>query len=499
MKVNNKVSPGGYKFRDFKGSLEDRIIDIESPLKVIIPLLQGFGVEVSPVVAIGDRVFAGQIIGCNDELVSSPIHSSVNGIVTDIKKIISDNRLITIVLIDSDGTDNWQPLEGFNPEWNLLSSDKIQSLLYNSGVTSLDKSGIPTKFKSSVISPDKVADVIVHGINVEPFGVSANFILSDDNLQKFTEGLKIIKKIMPDANFHLAIDKKDISLKNKLIEKLSANDWVDMYTLDAKYPQDSDEVLVPTILDKKYPYGYSAANIGVICLSIQTILHVFEAVTMGKPVIDIIIGLAGTGWKHNAYIKVKIGTPIECISKQYLNKDKEYRLVINSIMTSDIRIDENMSIVKDDKIIIAIEENRNRELLSFVRLGKDRESFSKSFLAHLLPMVKRQSNTNVHGDERPCISCGFCDDVCPVRIIPHLINKHVERDMIDERIVNYGIYKCIGCNLCSFVCPSKIDISGGIKDGQKKLMEEGLSLESFIWPYMDMTIINDYKETMGLD
>ena len=87
MPVKNRRFSGGYRFRRFEGEPGGEIIEIGIPEKVIIPLKQGFGKEVKPVVNRGDRVEAGQIIGRDDDSISTPVHSSVNGTVEDIVKI----------------------------------------------------------------------------------------------------------------------------------------------------------------------------------------------------------------------------------------------------------------------------------------------------------------------------------------------------------------------------------------------------------------------------
>ena len=50
MKVKRKTFSGGYRFRGFAGQPEEELIDLGIPEKVIIPLAQGSGSEVPPVV-----------------------------------------------------------------------------------------------------------------------------------------------------------------------------------------------------------------------------------------------------------------------------------------------------------------------------------------------------------------------------------------------------------------------------------------------------------------
>ncbi len=65
--------------------------------------------------------------------------------------------------------------------------------------------------------------------------------------------------------------------------------------------------------------------------------------------------------------------------------------------------------------------------------------------------------TAVRGELRPCISCNFCEEVCPAGIMPYLIHKYLYRDLIEEA-EEARLDLCVRCGLCSFVCPSKIEL-----------------------------------------
>ena len=104
--------------------------------------------------------------------------------------------------------------------------------------------------------------------------------------------------------------------------------------------------------------------------------------------------------------------------------------------------------------------------------------------------TKKKCGTNVHGELRPCISCTFCEEVCPAGIIPHLLFHYVERDMIDENLLKYKIHSCIECNLCSYVCPSKIPVAQFIKEGKAGLVKEGFESPE---PTMELKGAEKYK------
>lgn len=493
MLTKHKTFSGGYSFTGFSGRPEEKLIELKIPEKVIILLKQGFGNEVPPVIKAGEKVKAGQIIGRDDKSISNPVHSTVNGTVEEIRKINYFKQEVNSVTIKSDGTSGWRLLEGHTSDWTKLPVEKIEELLYLSGLTALDREGIPTRFKSSIIPPGDVENLIVHGVGSEIYNLSLSVLLAGKKIFHFVEGLKILKKILPKTKIHLALNKHHKNLIEQ-ISKLTADcGWLEIQSLEPKYPQGYDEILVPTLLGEKFPYGYSAANIGAVILNIQAVLHVYEAVVEGKSLIERTIALCGSGWKENVHIKVRIGTPLKDIISGRLKENTETRIVLNSLLTGVRLNDFSLPINRTYSHLIAIPENRNREFLSFLRPGINRDSYTNTFLAKHLVLVGKKLDTNIHGEPRPCISCGYCEEVCPVNIIPHLIYRYVERNIIDEALMNYGIFNCIECNLCSFVCPSKIPLAKFIKEGQEKLITIGCDQTLCVLPYFDLKGLDEYR------
>ena len=485
---------GGYSFKYYAGYPSATLIEPEAPSRVIIPLRQGFGTEVKPIVKRADSVRRGQIIGRDDSSVSSPAHSSVSGVVEEIKRMNYFKRDVAMVIIRTTGEQQeTERLPGYSSEWWKLSNEQLEELIYLSGVSSLDKEGIPTRFKSSIISPDDVKHLIVHGVGSEPYNISLDLLLGGKNLLNCFEGIKILKRIMPRCKVHLAINSHKHRMIEQLVKLASSMEWLDVYPLEPKYPQGYDEILVPTILGQKFPYGYSAANIGIVVLNIQAVLAVHNAVTEGIPLIDRIIALCGQSFKENLHVKVPVGTPLEDVVKDKLKTGGPVRVVLNSLLTGEKLNDFTLPVNRAVSQLIAIPENTKREFLSFVRPGARRDSYSRSFLSHWLPGVHKWADTNKHGEERPCISCSFCEEVCPVRIIPHLLSKYVKRGVIDETLMNYEIFNCIECGLCSFVCPSKIPLMQHMREGQEKLIMQGCDRTQCILPYFDLKGIEEYR------
>jgi len=488
--VKEKTFRGGYSFKRFVGQPSEELAALAVPRKVMIPLAQGFGSPLEPQVKVGDKVAAGQIIARDDSKISSPIHASISGKVVGIEKRNYFKREVTMVMIEGDGAEDFQRLEGYSSNWEKLPSELLEELLYKSGVTSLDRQGIPTRFKSSLISPREVEDLIIHGIESEAYNTSLEVLLRGKGLYAFVEGIKILKTIMPQAKVHLALNRNRKEIIER-VKKLTTNlENFNLYPLAPKYPQGYDEVLVPTLLGKKFPYGYSAANIGIIILNVQAVLQVFEAVAEGKPLIERTVALCGPSFKRPRHLKVRVGTPLNFLLKDEL-REGPVRVVMNSLLTGPELKDLSLSIDRTFMQIIALPEGKERELLAFLRSGLNSDSYSRTFLSNFFRTPK-QVTTNRYGEERPCIQCGYCLEVCPVGILPTLLDRY-RRLGINETLMRYGIFNCIECNLCSYVCPSKITLAENLKNAKAKLIEIGCDHSLCILPKFNLIGLEEYK------
>jgi len=482
--LKRKTFRGGYRFSNLQGQPDDTLEEFPIPLQANIPLRQGFGAEVDCLVKVGDKVSAGQIIGSNEQSVSSPIHATINGIVEKINKVSYFGSDCLVVSIKGDGSSEYQYVPGAASNWQKLSPEEIEKLLYLSGVTALDHEGIPTRFNSSIIQPGDVDNIILHGIDSEPYNISSRLLLKDKNVENLIEGIKILSKIMPNAKVHLALSRQDSKSLEDVSKQATGYDSMKVYSLVPKYPQSYDEMLVRTILKQEFPYGYSAANIGVIVLSLQAVLQVYEAVVKGKPLIERTIALCGPALKDSLHVKVRIGTTLKDVIGLRTKDGIIPRFILNGLLTGAELKDLNLPIDKSYSQIIAIPENSKRKFLAFISPGFASESYSRTFMARYLS-VKKTFDTNKNGEGRPCISCNYCEEVCPVNIIPHILSKYVQRSIIDETLANLRIFDCIQCGLCSFVCPSKIPLAQHIKEGEELLTAQGCTRDQCILPHFD--------------
>lgn len=494
---------GGYSFGKLQGMPNAIIRSVGIPSKVVIPLKQGYGCEVKPIVKIGEKVKAGQIIAIDDNSISSPIHSSVNGTILDCEKKIkhygvsnqkihdqtsSDHNEETLAItIESDGLPDYLLIRDIIPDLDMTTQEGVFKALYMSGASALGMSGIPTPYNSSSIGHDKVKNIIIDGTNSEPFSLPVEAFLKS-NCKAFVAGLSILNFLYPDAEIDIAFDsvKKEpgyavfnaLNSDEDLLKNLAYStgkllDAILLHQLKPKYPQSDETILVETILGE-VPVAkgeFAAIDYGIVILKVQDVISIYEAIIEGKPLTETVVSLGGTGLIVNSGLKVRIGTSIHSILSHRHRYGIDSRIVLNSIIRGEVISDIDIPVNRSITSIIVIKENRDQEFQGFLRAGVDRGSFSNTFLSSIFRKNVRRIDTNLNGELRECIACNFCENICPVAILPFLINKYVTHDMSEEAY-DLKIFDCIECGLCSYVCPSKIPLLENIQKGKEQIRLE---------------------------
>lgn len=116
-----------------------------------------------------------------------------------------------------------------------------------------------------------------------------------------------------------------------------------------------------------------------------------------------------------------------------------------------------------ESTLTIINNNQEEEFFGFIQPGLTKPTASKTFLS-CLTQTPKNLDCNTHGEERACINCGYCVNICPVDLMPSFIIKALLSDDIEDAL-NYGLLDCCRCGLCSYACPSKIELTKLLSHG----------------------------------
>jgi len=73
--------------------------------------------------------------------------------------------------------------------------------------------------------------------------------------------------------------------------------------------------------------------------------------------------------------------------------------------------------------------------------------------------------------EMACIRCGYCADVCPVRLLPQQLLWFARSGEL-EKAEAHDLEDCIECGACAYVCPSHIPLVQYYRHAKGELREQ---------------------------
>lgn len=398
---------------------------------VYIPLSQHIGAPCKPLVSVGDEVLAGQKIGDSDAFVSSPVHSSVSGVVKEIKDFLHPSgKMVETIIIENDFNYKTIPVERKN--FHKLPSDKILEIIRESGIVGMGGAGFPAHIKLNPQEEKPIDCVIINGAECEPY-LSCDHRAMVEEPEDVIRGLEIVMKTVRCKRGIIAVEdnKPDaIEALNRLIDKKP----IEVAVLKTKYPQGSEKHIIKSVLGRTVPSGKLPADVGAIVINVDTAISIRNAFETGLPVIRRRVTVSGRGINKPSVFSVRLGTLFQdVISAAGGLSDDVIKIVSGGPMTGIQVFDTEIPVIKTTSGILA--------------LSSEETAIYK---------------------EGPCLRCGKCVTACPMRLVPLDISAASLKDDW-EKAHQLHAENCIECGCCSFVCPSRRNLLESIRLAKNKV------------------------------
>ncbi len=420
---------GGVHPDDNKISRNCEIEVLPLPQTVYISMAQHLGAPAKPIVAVGDKVKAGQPIAEPGGFISAWVHSSVSGTVKSIapRKDISGNYM-THIEIAVEG-DEWA--EGIDLSDTLVTdipSDRAAVLakIQACGVVGLGGATFPTHVKLNP-APGSVAEcLILNGAECEPFLTSDNRIMIERS-REIVVGAAIMKMVLGNCPAVIAIEENKPEAIKAMSEAVSELGYsgIEVMTLKKKYPQGGEKQLINAVMRREVKSGGLPISAGAVVQNVATSLAVYEAVQKNKPLVTNTMTITGDCLdpeaQHNYLFR--IGMPLSYIA-QYAGgvPEKCAKIVSGGPMMGKAISNMDACTVKGSSSLLYLSS-----------------AFTK------------------RGEASYCIRCGKCADACPMGLEPFLLNKLAKNGRMDELEAN-AIQDCISCGCCQYTCPANIPL-----------------------------------------
>lgn len=264
-------------------------------MEIKIPMRQHIGAMNNPIVAIGDRVYRGELIAVPNGL-GANIHSSYSGLVKDLRE--------NFILIEADLN---QPKDYKAIDEN---SNKLE-MIKEAGLVGAGGAGFPTWIKLDTNLEN--GSVILNACECEPL-VAHNIRRIERDPALIIRGLKYAMEITKAKKAYIAIkakNKKAIVLLSKAIEDTKN---IEIKYMPDLYPSGDERVIIKEILGVKLKPGQLPSIADTLVLNTETIKNIALAIEDRRPVISKDLTIGGrleSG--ENVLLDVPIGIPIEIL------------------------------------------------------------------------------------------------------------------------------------------------------------------------------------------
>ena len=443
------VHPPAFKTLTSDGPIKRAFI----PKRVVIPLSQHAGSPAQPVVAVGDTVAVGTLIAKATGFISSQVHAAIGGKVTKISHSPTPTlaRALSIT-IESQGAAEDQEFKApaKRRDIDLLSPKELIDIIRDAGIVGLGGAAFPTHVKL-IPPPEKGIDsVIINGAECEPY-LTCDHRLMLERPKDILKGLEIIAKALGARDSYIAIEDNKLSAiyameravqaiehRPKIMDRPSASLRVGkppkIVVLHTKYPQGAEKQVIKAVLNRVVPAGGLPMDVGCLVQNVGTAVAVYEAVHLGKPLIERAITITGPCVKEPMNIYARIGTLISdlvALTGPFLKPAK--KVIAGGPMMGIAQYTMDVPVIKGTSGVLLLSKDEIDE-----------------------------------APESVCIRCGKCIEVCPMGLTPTTLMYNVKNKRFKEA-KELGIAHCYECAACAYACPAKIPLLDYMKFGKSKI------------------------------
>jgi electron transport complex protein RnfC len=397
------------------------LYEILNPRFVYIPLLQQ-NAPLRRTVEVGDLVKIGQVVAVREGFGAMPIHASVSGKVTAVKKAWhASGRMVDSIEIENDMQNALDDCIRPEADTDGFTREDLVKRMQDAGLSGLGGAGFPTYVKYQTKSPIDV--VIINAVECEPY-LTCDYMLAVEHPEKILRGLSYFMRAAGAKRGVVCYKNYNVGIEEALRPLQAAYPGIELLRVKDVYPAGWEKYLVQQVTGKTYQN--LPAEAGAIVDNSATAIVFADAVDRNIPLISRAITITGDGVRNPRNFLVPIGTPVKelvAVCGGYaegLDPAKAWYIAGGPMTGRAILIDD---LVVNDTLGAVI--------------------------------VKAMPEERKHP---ACLGCGRCADVCPVYLSPTEIQRAFEMNDKDG-IKALNATKCMQCGLCSYVCPSHIEIS----------------------------------------
>lgn len=427
---------GGVHPNDNKISTEAAIEQFPVPSQVVVLMNQHLGAPATPIVAKGDKVKVGQLIGEAQAFMCANVHSPVSGTVSKIDICKDPFGLAKpAIYIDVEG-DEWMETIDRTPDIKRecnLEPKQIVDKLKEMGIVGLGGATFPAHIKYSVPEGKKAEYLIINAVECEPYLTSDHRVMLE-HAEEICIGISILRKALGVPNAYIGIENNKPEPIRVMREMAAKFEGIIVEPLKLKYPQGAEKQLINAITGRRVPSGKLPIDVGCVVSNVGTTFAVYEAIQKNKPLIENILTVTGKKLPSQHNYQVRIGISYNDIIKHSIGElpATTGKVISGGPMMGKAMCNLDGPTVKGASSVLVIDENEA-----------------------------------VRAKESNCIRCGKCMHACPMGLEPYLFSALIKNGRYEEAGA-HNILDCIECGCCFFSCPANKPLLDEVRLGKNK-------------------------------
>lgn len=415
---------GGTHIEEHKDTAPIATVRLPDPATVSIPLSQHIGAPATPVVAVGDTVKVGQVIGVVENGLGCPVHASVSGTVKEIVTLHNTNRQpIQNIVIENDGKHEWH--EDVKPIGKPLSEttfEEIVEIVRNAGISGLGGATFPTYAKLQS-ARGKAKTAIVNCAECEPY-ITANHRLLLERGETVISGLEVVMHALEITDGIIAIEDNKPDAIKLMQDAVKDKPNIRVCVMKTKYPQGDERQIIYAILGREVPAGKLPADVGCMIVNTETASAISRAFYRGLPLVSRIVTVTGDCVKSPANVRAPLGASYsELIDFCGGCVKPPKKIVCGGPMMGQAQWDIHGSVTKGTSALLVFSEEYDK----------------------------------INSYHSACIHCGNCVAHCPMHLMPNYLTQYAQARQYDEA-AKMDVMSCVECGTCSYNCPAGVQI-----------------------------------------
>lgn len=391
--------------------------------EVAISMRQHIGAPAEPIVAVGQTVLRGELVGRGTGRVCANVHASIAGTVKEVGER-PDGRggsCMHVVIARAE-----EQKDGFLPPLSAPTREEIVQRIEDAGIVGMGGAGFPTHVKASPATP--VDTLILNGAECEPY------LTCDDRLMRekrdgIVKGAFYLAEALGAQRVIIGIERN----KPQAIALFEETD-LQVVALKKQYPMGSEKHIIYCCTGRVVPLGKLPADVGVCVQNVATAYAVYEAIG-GKPLIERVVTVSGGGVGTPKNLLCPIGAPLSALLAQCGGaKEDAVKYVAGGPMTGTALT--------------------------------GAETYVSKKTSGFLLLTAKETNAD---PPTPCINCGKCADVCPMKLMPMQTEFYTSAKDYANADRYGGVLSCIECGACSYICPARRPLAQAIKTAKAEL------------------------------